>query len=228
MGVSVIESTDRRHDPDSGAPIRYFLVIGALLILFLALFVVVALISIAVLDDPSPFLRADSLGAVVGVTLLIADVLLPVPSSLIMIALGALFGTVGGTFLSLIGSVGSALLGYALGRWAGPTVLARVCSQQEREKADRFVARWGVVAVAASRPIPLVAETVAIAAGASGLGVGKTALAATVGALPGSVIFAFAGAAGLDAPNGFVVFGAVVAASIVLWLIGRRIHPGGG
>src|SRR5436190_208419 len=59
---------------------------------------------------------AGPLAAITGVALLIADVFLPIPSSLVMIAHGALFGTAIGALLSPTGSVASALVGFALGR----------------------------------------------------------------------------------------------------------------
>ncbi len=82
----------------------------------------------------------------VGVGLLIADVLLPVPSSIVMIAHGALFGVVYGTLLSLIGGTGATLVGFALGRRGGP-LLARVVSREERTRADCLLRRWGALAI---------------------------------------------------------------------------------
>ena len=207
-----------------GTPIRYLLVVVGVLAVLLVIFAVVRLLPVAVLDDPVPLVSPDYLGAVLGVGLLIADVALPVPSSLVMIAFGGLFGAFTGTLLSLLGSVGAAVVGYLLGRWVGPVLLARVCSDAERARADKMVHRWGVIAVAASRPIPILAETIMVAAGASRLGVGKTVLAAALGALPASVMFAIAGAHGGDGPSGLLVFAAAIATSVLLWLIGRRVR----
>lgn len=202
---------------------RYLLLVGATLTFFLVVFLVAGALAVAVLDDPTPWLaRADVLGGAIGTALLIADVVLPVPSSVIMVAHGALFGVAVGAALSLVGSVGATMVGYALGRWAGPPVLRSVCSEAERARADRLVRRWGVLAVAASRPVPLLAETVAVAAGASSLGVVRTLVPATLGAVPGAVLYAAAGAAGLSTANGLLVFTAVLSVAAVLWLVGRR------
>jgi len=203
---------------------RYLLLVSGTLALFLLTFLVVGSFSVAVLQDPTPWLvEAGVLAGAIGTALLIADVVLPVPSSVIMVAQGALFGVMGGTALSLVGAVGAAMAGYALGRYAGTPLLRSVCSQAEHARADRLVHRWGTLAVAASRPMPLLAETVAVAAGASSLGVVRTLVAAAAGAVPGAVLYAVAGAAGVSAPNGLLVFGAVLAAAAVLWLIGRRV-----
>ncbi len=215
-------------DPARAPLTRYLLLLGGALTAFLVTFLVVGAFSVAVLDDPTPWLaQGGALSGVLGTALLIADVVLPVPASVVMVAHGALFGVVGGAALSLLGSVGAAVAGYGLGRYAGPPLLRSVCSEAEHARADRFVRRWGALAVAASRPVPLLAETVAVAAGASSLGVARTLGSAAVGAVPGAVLYAWAGAAGAGAPSGLLVFGAVLALATVLWLIGRRVERSG-
>jgi hypothetical protein len=68
------------------------MVMGGMLAFFLCLFFVVEALGIPLLVDPTPWLKHGGvLAAVLGVGLLIADVLLlPVPSSLVMVAHGAL------------------------------------------------------------------------------------------------------------------------------------------
>src|SRR5687767_6727372 len=57
--------------------------------------------------------------AVAGVLLLGVDVLLPVPSSVVMIGNGVLFGVVAGGLLSVLGGLISSALGYYLGARSG-------------------------------------------------------------------------------------------------------------
>src|SRR6266704_890007 len=149
---------------------RYLFIMALMMAFFLSLFFIVEALGVPLLTDPTPWMRHGGiLAAVLGVGLLIADVLLPVPSSLVMVAHGALFGVVTGTFLSLLGSMGAALFGFAIGRRGGK-LLARIVTAEERARADRMLNRWGALAVVVTRPIPLLAETVAIMAGASTLG----------------------------------------------------------
>src|SRR6185436_9370770 len=134
---------------------------------FLMLFFIIEALGVPLLVDPTPWLSHGGVfAAIFGVGLLIADVVLPVPSSLVMVAHGALFGVAMGTFLSLLGSVGAALFGFALGRRGG-RVLERLVTPAERARADYLLARWGALAIIVTRPVPLLAETVAIMAGAS-------------------------------------------------------------
>ncbi|MGH3923003.1 MAG: TVP38/TMEM64 family protein [Pseudonocardiaceae bacterium] len=164
---------------------------------------------------------------VAGVGLLVADVVLPVPSSLVMVIHGALFGVVIGTALSLLGGVGSALAGYGLGRVGGPPLLRMVCSQAERDRADLLIRRGGLLAVTATRPVPLLAETVAVIAGASCLGLVRTRVAAAAGSLPGALLYSVAGSWDVGAPSGLVVFTVVIAIAASLWMLGRRRQGAG-
>jgi uncharacterized membrane protein YdjX (TVP38/TMEM64 family) len=201
---------------------RYGAISGLLLLLLLLLFLLVEALDVPLLADPSPWLaRGGAFAALVGVGLLVADVALPVPSNLVMIAHGALFGVVVGTLLSLVGSLGAALLGFALGRRGGP-LLARFVSPAERAYADRLLTRWGALAIVATRPVPLVAELVTILAGASPLGWGRAALAALVGSLPAALLYALAGAWATGLEQGALVFGLVLLLAAALGLLGRR------
>ncbi|HWW59736.1 MAG TPA: hypothetical protein VN181_00075, partial [Thermoanaerobaculia bacterium] len=79
---------------------RYTLLITSLVILLVAMFFAASALHVTILENPMPYLRARSvLVGVVGVLLLIADVFLPVPSSVVMVAHGAVFGVVTGSIL---------------------------------------------------------------------------------------------------------------------------------
>jgi uncharacterized membrane protein YdjX (TVP38/TMEM64 family) len=204
---------------------RYFLIVAATIGFFLILFLVVEALGIPLLTDPTPWMRHGGLlAAALGVGLLIADVLLPVPSSLVMVAHGALFGVVRGTLLSLLGSVGAALFGFAIGRRGGK-LLERLVTSKERARADQMLARWGALAVIVTRPIPLLAETVAIMAGASPLGWGRMALAAIVGSLPPAILYALTGATAANLQSTSIMFGVVLLVTGLFWLAGRLLEP---
>jgi uncharacterized membrane protein YdjX (TVP38/TMEM64 family) len=191
--------------------------------LFLALFLLVEALGFPLLLDPTPWLKRGGIwAAALGVGLLIADVLLPVPSSLVMVAHGALFGVLAGTLLSLLGSTGAAAFGFWIGRRGGK-LLERLVTPEERDRADRLLERWGALAVIVTRPIPLLAETVAIMAGASPLGWGRTMLAALAGSLPPALLYALTGAAAGSFDNAALMFLFVILITGVFWIVSRRI-----
>ncbi|MDQ3279932.1 MAG: VTT domain-containing protein [Acidobacteriota bacterium] len=204
---------------------RWWLLAFALAATMLVAFFAVSSAGIKVLEDPSEAMRATRpAAAAIGVLLLVADVVLPVPSSLVMVAHGALFGVFGGTLLSLLGSVASACTGFAIGR-AGNNAIRRFVTEREHERAGAMLQRWGLVAVAVSRPIPILAETVAILAGSSPVTWARFTLAAFSGSIVPAAAYAWAGAHAQGFVMQSVIFAGVIAAGALLMLVSRRLAP---
>ncbi len=205
--------------------LRYGSIIAAILACFLILFLLVEALGVPLLTEPTPWLEGGGVvAALLGVGLLVIDVALPVPSSLVMIAHGALFGMVVGTLLPLVGSLGAALLGFALGRRGG-RLLERLVPLEERAQADRLLRRWGALAIIVSRPVPLLAETVAVLSGASPMSWGQAAAAAFAGAFPAALLYALTGAIAATFHNGALMFGLVLLVALTFWFIGRWLEP---
>lgn len=204
---------------------RHLIIMGVMVASLLLLFVAVEALGVPLLTDPTPWLdRGGALAASIGVGLLVGDVLLPVPSSIVMVAHGALFGVAGGTLLSLLGSTGAALFGFAIGRRGG-RMMERLVTPAERERADYLLLRWGALAIIVTRPVPLLAETVAIMAGTSSLGWGRVALASLAGSLPPALLYAITGASVANLQSTAAVFGLVILTACVFWVVGRWAEP---
>jgi uncharacterized membrane protein YdjX (TVP38/TMEM64 family) len=200
---------------------RYWLLTGLMMVLFLALFGIVEWLRLPILTNPEPLLaRGGWLAAVGGVVLLVADVVLPVPASLVMILHGALFGVVAGTLLSLAGALGAALFGFWIGRRGGP-LLARLVPEDERQRADALLREWGDLAIIVTRPVPILAETMAILAGASPMGWGRMLLATLAGALPASLLYALTGATARNLDDTVLVFSLVLLVAGLFWAVGK-------
>jgi uncharacterized membrane protein YdjX (TVP38/TMEM64 family) len=203
---------------------RYWLLTGVMMASFLALFGLAEWLHVPLLTNPDPWLaKGGWIAAALGVGLLVVDVLLPVPSSLVMIAHGALFGVVGGTILSLVGAVGAALFGFAIGRRGGP-LLDRMVPADERRRADSLLQDWGDLAIIVSRPVPILAETLSILAGASPMSWGRMVLATLAGSVPAALIYALAGATARSLDNVALIFGLVIGVAGLFWLVGRRLR----
>jgi uncharacterized membrane protein YdjX (TVP38/TMEM64 family) len=93
--------------------------------------------------------------ALAGAGLLAVDALLPVPSSIVGTMLGARLGFAAGFLAAFGGLMSGQVLAYAVSRW----LLGR------RERS--LPAAPTLVAVFLSRPVPVLAEALAIAAGAA-------------------------------------------------------------
>ncbi len=171
--------------------------------------------------DPAGWQGAGPALALAGVALLVGDVVLVVPSSLVMVAHGALFGVVGGAALSTLGGLGAAAAGWGLGRF-GDRLTARFAPDEDPRLA-RFLKRYGLVAVVLSRPVPILAETVAVLCGATGRPLGPVALAAAIGTIPPAAVYAWAGAHASAGGSAWLTVGLVLLAAGGAWLIGRPL-----
>jgi uncharacterized membrane protein YdjX (TVP38/TMEM64 family) len=202
---------------------RYWTIAASLLGLFLTSYLLIEAFDVGFLTDPRSSIRGVGwAGAVLGVLLLVADQFLPIPSSLVMLSLGSLYGAPAGIALALTGRVGMAAAGFAVGRFGGP-LLGRLVSERERARADALLLRWGALAVLVSRPVPLLAETVAIVAGASPLAWSRALFAAALGSLPEAVAYSIAGSIAPSVENAGLIWGSFLLIAAAFWLLGRLI-----
>lgn len=173
---------------------RYGLVAASLAVVFLLSFWLFSAMSIPLLEDPMA--TAERLPRVLlaafSVGLLVSDVLLPVPSSIVMLANGVAFGFLPGTAISVLGGMGASLFGFGLGR-LGARFAQRKIPLSERLRFDALLQRWGVLAIVVTRPVPIVAETVSMLAGTSSMRWSAYTFASLLGTLPTSAVYAFAG-----------------------------------
>ena len=122
---------------------HYAILLGSMAAFFLALFGIVEALHLPLLTDPGPWFTSKTLRtALLGVGLLVADVLLPIPSSLVMIAHGLCFGFAVGALLSLVGSVGAGLVAFSLGRYGHP-LLRRLIPPAEKTPCRCIVCPLG-------------------------------------------------------------------------------------
>ena len=176
--------------------------------------------------------RLESLGDwawLVGLGLLVGDLILPTPSTVVMSALGYVYGVVVGGFLASAGAVGSASLGYGLCRWMGEPLAVKLAGKRGLEKGVALFERWGPWLVALSRWLPIMAEVVACLGGMTRMPWRRFVAAAACGSLPLGFAFAWVGHLGNEFPR--IAFAVSALGPPLLWyLIGRRWlnHPADG
>ncbi len=96
------------------------------------------------------------------------------------------------------GNTAGSLIAYAIGAWGGRPFLERygryiLIRPHEIELADRFFARWGSQTVFIGRLLPVVRTFISFPAGVARMPLGKFILFSTLGALPWSILLAYAG-----------------------------------
>lgn len=148
----------------------------------------------------------------IAIFLLVFDLLLPIPATGIMAALGSVYGVWWGGVISVIGSAGSGVLGFILARYGGRRLLESLASEEERGRFADFFERWGGYAIIISRALPILPEVLSILAGLATMGFSRFLAALLLGAIPVSFLFATIGSISQAAP----VYGLLLAVFLPL------------
>lgn len=156
----------------------------------------------------------------VGLGLLVSDLLLPMPSTVVMSGLGYLYGVFLGGVLASVGAFGGAVTGYVLCRWMGRPMAVRLTGEEGLREGQDLFDRWGPWLVALSRWVPVMAEVIACLAGMTRMPPPRFLAAAACGCLPLGFAFAWVGQLGNEAPGMALALSAL--APPALWWFVRR------
>lgn len=136
----------------------------------------------------------------VGMGLLIADLLLPLPNSLIMSAFGYVYGWFWGGLLAVAGSFLAGALGYELCRRIGEKAVSWILGEKDRSRGEKLFSTSGGWLVALSRWLPVLTEVVACLAGLNRMPSRSFYLSLFAGTLPLGFTYAAIGALGVENP----------------------------
>ena len=156
-----------------------------------------------------------------GILLLMADLLLPLPATIIMAALGYIYGPVIGGFISAAGSFMSGALGYWLCRMLGEKAAVRLLGEKDFERGKRLSDNVGGWVVVLSRWLPVFPEVIACMAGLTRMPARYFHAALFCGSLPLGFTYALVGSTGVDHPA--LSIGLSVGLPPVIWLIVRAV-----
>ncbi len=170
--------------------------------------------SIAWLESAGPW------AWVAGIGLLVSDLFLPIPGTVVMSALGYIYGPWIGGLIAASGSMVGGLAGYGIGRCCGETTARRWLGNRDYEKGRLLFGRGGGWLVALSRALPILPEVLACTAGLVRMPFRKFVVALACGSLPMGLLFATIGAAGHEAPAWALLFSLVLPA--ILWALARK------
>ena len=150
-----------------------------------------------------------------GIGLLVADLLLPIPGTVVMSALGAVYGFWLGGLIAAAGSMLAGVLGYGVGRFFKEGFSRKWLGARDFEKGRALFDRNGALVVAVSRALPILPEVLSCMAGLLRMPFGKFSLALACGSVPMGFLFAWIGTVGRESPGWGIAFSLLVPA--VLW-----------
>ena len=136
-----------------------------------------------------------------GIALIWADVVLPIPQTAVIAALGVIYGTLLGGLLGSLGMITGGLLGYVLMLTSARRFVQRFAGPQSLDKMESLFDRGGAWAIVLTRSLPYsVPEAMAFLAGLAGMPIRRFTAALTIGSVPTAFAFAAIGAGWADQP----------------------------
>lgn len=165
--------------------------------------------------------------AAIGITLLVADLLLAIPSALVIALMGGLIGSAAATVAGTIGLSLACAWGFMLGRTIGRDFNgADAREQQDFATATGMLKQYGPLALVVARPVPILAEISVIAAAALGMPAAPVLITTTLANFGIAALYAFVGATAEGWLGIALVFGAATTlpalALLAMHVIRRR------
>lgn len=149
--------------------------------------------------------------------LLLSDILLPIPSSIISIGAGFLLGFAMGTLISFIGMSLGCMLGYALGKGSGKAM--KWLDAESRSGMERFFHRSGKWSIIIARPVPVLAEASVFFAGISSMNFNSFIWTSSLSNLGISIVYAAVGVYSVSVNSLLLAFsGAIILPGIAILL----------
>lgn len=152
--------------------------------------------------------------AALVVGLLSADVVLPLPSSLVAVGAGAKLGLVYGALAIFSGLMIGNLFGYWLGRRFGIAVATKMTGGQARLPDE-----IGISMLCLTRPVPVLSEPATVIAGAGGMPLPQFLFSVGLSNAGIALVYGYLGALAVDVGSFLLVFLAAVAVPALGYLI---------
>lgn len=156
-----------------------------------------------------------------AIGLLIADLVLPIPATPVMSALGWIYGWWLGGLIGAAGAFLSGSLAYLLCSRVGEKAAMKILGEKDLEKGRKLFAHAGGWIIALTRWVPILPEVTSCLAGLHRMPPRKFFPALACGCLPMALTFSWIGASGHDQPG--LALGLSAALPVVFWGVTSQI-----
>lgn len=198
--------------------------------LFAVLLLAFILVPFVLLEGPMNAMVQETLHSNASVALitaavivfLLADIVLPIPSSFVLTTTGYLLGFGLGTAICFIGLSCASLAGYVIGRYFGGPVAQRVVGAAQLERFADLTARHGDALLVAFRAMPVMAEATTILAGMARMPLPRFALVVSIGNAVVAAVYAWIGAVSAGQSSFLIASVASMLLPAIIVLVMRR------
>jgi uncharacterized membrane protein YdjX (TVP38/TMEM64 family) len=105
-----------------------------------------------------PILDLKEIGWLIFIIFMgIQGILIPIPSELVLLISGLIWGIIGGSLLGIIGSMVAGTLTYYIAVLGGRPMIERFLGQENLDIIDQYIERYGALAILVARAFPFMA-----------------------------------------------------------------------
>lgn len=156
------------------------------------------------------------------IAFLLADIVLPIPSSFVLTTTGYLLGRELGAAVCFVGLSCASLAGYVIGRFFGGPVAQRVVGRAQLERFADLTARHGDALLVAFRAMPVLAEATTLLAGMARMPLPRFALVVSIGNAVVPAVYAWIGAVSASQSSFLFASVASIVLPVIIVLVMRR------
>ena len=122
--------------------------------------------------------------------------LVPIPSELVLLATGMIWGVFGGGVFGVIGSMAAAILCFYVSKKGGRPIVEKLVGKSAISMADHFIHKYGMSAIIIARFLPFVAfDPVSYASGLVDMDIKKYSIGSLIGSIPRAFFYSWLGSA---------------------------------
>ncbi|MFX1276383.1 MAG: TVP38/TMEM64 family protein [Promethearchaeota archaeon] len=151
----------------------------------------------------------------------IQGLLIPIPSEIVLLSTGMIWGIWGGSIMGIIGSMAAGLLCFYVSKKGGRPIAEKFVGEKAMKMADHFIEKYGIWAIIISRSLPFVAfDPISYVSGLVEMDVKKYSIGTFIGAIPRAIFWAWLGSLfGIDPNNPNIEAASAIFNAILLIIV---------
>ncbi|TXT61112.1 MAG: TVP38/TMEM64 family inner membrane protein YdjZ [Promethearchaeota archaeon] len=124
----------------------------------------------------------------------IQGLIVPIPSEIVLLATGMVWGIIGGGIMGIIGSMAAGLLCFYISRKGGRPLAEKFVGKSAIDMADEYIHKYGIATIIVARFLPFIAfDPISYASGIIDLDVKKYSFGTFLGSIPRAFFYSFLG-----------------------------------
>jgi len=132
----------------------------------------------------------------------IQGLIVPIPSEIVLLATGIIWGLFGGGIMGIIGSMAAALLCFYISKKGGRPLVKKFVGEKAIDLADNFIHKYGMGAIIIARFLPFIAfDPISYTSGLVDMDIKKYSIGTFIGSIPRAFFYSWLGSTlGINPP----------------------------